>query len=368
MIKVFNYISRKNIGLNLYDNQVQRQQRIALPFFTNRNDCSGMLDSNGARNLYAYKIEDGFVKNDNGFISHFMNVETIGDSLTKERHHIKLSDGVMLNESYFDGPWISERIGEVVKVNIGGEEVALNLYKDAPTTITLETPVIYFNHNWMGNYAHTVIETMSKFYLLEKSNLQLKFPILYSASAKYQLDLFDMLNCGKNDLINIKDNNIKYRDMIFPSMADADGLSGDYVNWLRSKLAKASRAKKRRIYLTREDAAHKKVLNEYAVFELLKKYGFIKIKFENLTVAEQIRLMSETDIIVAPHGAGLANVIFGDDLKVIEFSLDVTPHPMYWWISDWLGHTYCQIVCRTDEFYNIDVPIADLKMALDVTL
>jgi capsular polysaccharide biosynthesis protein len=58
-----------------------------------------------------------------------------------------------------------------------------------------------------------------------------------------------------------------------------------------------------------------------------------------LTVAEQVRLFSSADAVVGPHGAGLTNVIWGDDLTVFELFPEEV-YDLYGVISSLLGHEY----------------------------
>jgi capsular polysaccharide biosynthesis protein len=67
----------------------------------------------------------------------------------------------------------------------------------------------------------------------------------------------------------------------------------------------------RHLYLTRGEARNnRRVVNEAEVLALLAPLGFEAVDAGALSVAEQIRTFAETDVIVAPHGAALANLVF----------------------------------------------------------
>jgi capsular polysaccharide biosynthesis protein len=66
----------------------------------------------------------------------------------------------------------------------------------------------------------------------------------------------------------------------------------------------------KRIYVDRRGARLRPLLNESDITMRLGKLGFVPVRLETLGVADQIRLFRGADAIVAPHGAGLANLGF----------------------------------------------------------
>lgn len=67
-----------------------------------------------------------------------------------------------------------------------------------------------------------------------------------------------------------------------------------------------------KIYLSRSKNTWRKVVNEYEIVNLLRDEGFQIINIENLTFAEQVNLMQGADVVVAPCGSALNNVVFCD--------------------------------------------------------
>jgi capsular polysaccharide biosynthesis protein len=66
----------------------------------------------------------------------------------------------------------------------------------------------------------------------------------------------------------------------------------------------------RRIYVSRADAWLRRLTNEAEITELAERAGFTPVTLTGMPVAEQVRLFAEASHIVAPHGAGLANIGF----------------------------------------------------------
>jgi len=67
-----------------------------------------------------------------------------------------------------------------------------------------------------------------------------------------------------------------------------------------------------RVYISRRKAEHQRVINEEAVVEVLEPLGFESYALEEYPVAEQIILFRESEVIVAPHGSGLVNLVYAE--------------------------------------------------------
>ena len=75
----------------------------------------------------------------------------------------------------------------------------------------------------------------------------------------------------------------------------------------------------KKIYLTRKNRGNRCAENEEEVMQVLAKEGFEAIAFEDYSIWEQIKMMSEATHFISIHGAGLTNLIFlKDGAKVLE--------------------------------------------------
>lgn len=105
------------------------------------------------------------------------------------------------------------------------------------------------------------------------------------------------------------------------------------------------RKPQRRILVSRRDARRRKIVNEDALRAVLEPRGFETVRFEDLTIAQTASLVSEASHIVAPHGAGLANLIFANPgTRVLElFSGHISRE--YWTICAQQGLDYWNLPC-----------------------
>jgi capsular polysaccharide biosynthesis protein len=65
-----------------------------------------------------------------------------------------------------------------------------------------------------------------------------------------------------------------------------------------------------KLYISRESATRRKLLPIHEINDLMANLGFQRVSLEDLSFAEQVKLFSDADTVVGPHGAGLAGVSF----------------------------------------------------------
>lgn len=105
---------------------------------------------------------------------------------------------------------------------------------------------------------------------------------------------------------------VKFENLLLPSHTAP---SGNYnpilINKLRQQfIGLNSIQASKNIYISRQKAEKRKIINEDAVISLLKEYHFEIHFFENYSFSEQINLMKATKCLVGLHGAGLTNMLF----------------------------------------------------------
>jgi capsular polysaccharide biosynthesis protein len=117
---------------------------------------------------------------------------------------------------------------------------------------------------------------------------------------------------------------------------------------------------RRRILISRSLADKRRITNEAELFAALDQHGFELVCLEKLTLAEQVRLFQEAEVVVGPHGAGLTNVIFSNRCRVMElFAGEAWNH--YRWLCHSCGHEYGNLTqsatAKNDDF---PVPVSEV--------
>ncbi len=104
----------------------------------------------------------------------------------------------------------------------------------------------------------------------------------------------------------------------------------------------------RDIYVSRSLSPNRPLANEPEIEEALRKRDFSILHFEKIPFAEQMRLVAGAKQIVAPHGAGLANLVAATPgTRVVEFLSRNWFNTCYAKLAAQLGCTYRFIESRT---------------------
>jgi len=111
-----------------------------------------------------------------------------------------------------------------------------------------------------------------------------------------------------------------------------------------------------RIYVTRQNANVRRVKNESDVLEVLSEFNIEPYALETLPVCEQVQLFANADLVVSPHGAGLANLVYGTSPSVLEL-FGYKEKTTFYRLSELMGYEYDALFCETkrkDIITNVD--------------
>ncbi|WP_123812044.1 DUF563 domain-containing protein [Mangrovimonas sp. DI 80] len=121
----------------------------------------------------------------------------------------------------------------------------------------------------------------------------------------------------------------------------------------------------KRLYISRSKAPSRKLKNEAALCELLKKFGFEMIHAEDISYLEQIKLFSNAEWLVAPHGAGLTNMLYmPKGAQVLELFSKNTLRRCYFTMAQTLGIQYHSLfLMPSDELKTgTDLIVEDIQL------
>ena len=83
----------------------------------------------------------------------------------------------------------------------------------------------------------------------------------------------------------------------------------------------------RRFYIDRRNTEGRPLVNETELIAALQPLGIVPLELEALTAETQIDLFRNAELVVAPHGAGLANLVFAQaGCRVLELQMDAYCH------------------------------------------
>jgi capsular polysaccharide biosynthesis protein len=120
----------------------------------------------------------------------------------------------------------------------------------------------------------------------------------------------------------------------------------DFFRGLRAA-ARGGLASPRRIYIDRRDTAARRLVNETEIVAALGRLGFAAVKLEKLSVDDQVGLFANADIVVAPHGAGLCNIVYArPGCHLVELHMDTYTHWCFRHLAAIAGLDYDCVIGR----------------------
>lgn len=130
-----------------------------------------------------------------------------------------------------------------------------------------------------------------------------------------------------------------------------------------------------RLYVSREKARRRRVSNEEALWPQLEARGFRKIFLEDMSWPEQIAVFKRARVVVGPHGAGLANLVFCEEgTRVVEMFGRSYFNPCFWRLAALKGLDYRAVVAADEgplsqnlnaNRRDIEADVAQVLSALD---
>jgi capsular polysaccharide biosynthesis protein len=170
---------------------------------------------------------------------------------------------------------------------------------------------------------------------------KIRFPFQEDTLARTGIPKSRIIECTK-------DTHLEARTLLAPSINQTVPArwSCDYIRglFLPAERPRAG-GRRSRIYVSRSDARMRRVSNEDELIAFLGARGFETVTLTGLTVADQAAMFDDAEVIIAPHGSGLTNLLFcRPGTKVIELFSSTYVNPCYWVLSNTVGlDYYCHI-------------------------
>jgi capsular polysaccharide biosynthesis protein len=229
--------------------------------------------------------------------------------------------------------------------------------------IKFQKKALIITDEWTYGYFHWFMDCLPKL-LLGRQSLG-SIPILLPGQllkfdfVKHSLDLLEISDYY---FIESKDKafvNKLYNVTYYP-------FTGNYLPFLikdlRSEFLKPFCHKPfRNIYITRNKASKRRVLNESIIFSICKKLNIDIVYCELLSFYDQVKLFSECKNLISIHGAGLTNMLFmNSGSKVLELRrIDDKINNCYFSLASALDLHYYYLLCNYEVSYNFDCHNSD---------
>lgn len=208
--------------------------------------------------------------------------------------------------------------------------------------------VLFFYNKWDANFRHYMCETFILLsYIFNKNFRPNKFKIMVVKppndwDIKYQFQTLEILDLTK--YIIYHEENVVYniKNLIWSHNITFKNKNNENYKMLLSTLIdnskKISKVKQYdMIYLSREhiDTPHKRyIINQNEVSQIFNKYGYIKIRIDNLDFWDQISIINNAKKVITIIGANCENISFANNN--CKFSIIYAENQL-----SWINWYYC---------------------------
>lgn len=205
----------------------------------------------------------------------------------------------------------------------------------------------WFLERVFRNHSHWITSHLPKLILLKERDMlenvlfpppELRTPVIESSF----------------EILDINPDNYRTFDYTRPlnvqelTVVETDRFRPELLQSVRNTFCTIKETAHRRLYISRAKAKRRRLINEDEIWPILEKLGFEKIFMEDLSFRNQITAMQQAEIVVAPHGAAITNVIFcSPGTHVVEIADLSFPNPNFYALCAAMGHHYWILNARS---------------------
>ena len=165
-----------------------------------------------------------------------------------------------------------------------------------------------------GNYYHWLIDLLPRVALLQFARCECGRLLINGSRADYENASLTALKVPREKILRVDARDrFEIKDAVIPSMDHSTRAIAPWkIEMLRSLRGaiRSNQPLSRRIYISRRRAAVRRVINEFEFEPILHAANFTIIELETKPWDEQVALFDAAEVVLAPHGAALANIAF----------------------------------------------------------
>lgn len=201
------------------------------------------------------------------------------------------------------------------------------------------------------NFFHWVTEELPKVHMLEKSGFRGSYVV--SRLPSFALQFLALLGVSSDRMITQLAGPTRFRSAVYVPAVTALNLGRLpelFFSLRESVLERVELAPRipRRLWLDRRagvNNAGRELLNTEEVYGLLDRFGFEVMDIAGFSVAEQIAISRDAEVLSGPHGAGFIHSMFmAPESVVIECFSPLFINPGVFDVCRLLRHRYSMLV------------------------
>ncbi|MDX2229232.1 MAG: glycosyltransferase 61 family protein [Leptolyngbyaceae cyanobacterium bins.349] len=197
-------------------------------------------------------------------------------------------------------------------------------------------------------YFHWIFDILPRFSLLVRSRLNVDDIdyFLVSSQLPFQQETLQRLGISSSKFLNVTHYpHLQATQLIVPSYPSSPAwMTKRVCEWLQQVFLESQNQMSKgcdRLYITRQYATNRRIINEVEITEFLRSLDFQIIALESLSVQQQANLLASATVVISAHGGGLTNLTFCQPgTKVLEIFSPNFVYPCYWLVSNLLGLDY----------------------------
>ncbi len=211
---------------------------------------------------------------------------------------------------------------------------------------------------WLGSgssHFQWVFESLARLWVIEQQPELQDLPLIVQASLTcWQEELLQLLGYGPDQRIEVPaDAMLECRELHAASMVTVGHfISPVAIQHLRRELARRIAPAidaPRRIYLSRQGAATRRLANEAELLPLLEQHGFVAVDAQGMSAAEQLALFQSAEFILGVEGAALVNLLIAPaHARVGVIVARGLYQPRHYYVSAPIGHDFTYLCAEPD--------------------
>jgi capsular polysaccharide biosynthesis protein len=239
---------------------------------------------------------------------------------------------------------------------------AIEWWRNNPKRSKLDE-FFWITDDWSCWYFHWLCDVLPKLYVISMkfkgSNILLSEEYKKLEFAEQSLQVFNDVHISY--VADKEATTVPYLRLISP-IAPTGNFNEEIIHGIRFKLLNALRANnpydasqkiyEKWVYISRAKSSRRRIVNEVAVLDTIKIFGYQITYMEDLPFWDQLELMQHSKILIGLHGAGLTNMLFMPTSSVvIEIRIEQNRrnsfiNNCYFALASAMRHKYYYLIAR----------------------
>jgi Glycosyltransferase 61 len=180
-----------------------------------------------------------------------------------------------------------------------------------------------------GDYYHSMMMGIARLAAVPENYMAASAGVLVAHDAIRAREALALLDLMPSLVVEevARDATLRVETLILPLSVCGESAYhpcvADFFRGISTNVPPMARPSPRRLYIDRRSSRERPLVNEAELMDALARLGFVMVRPDTLSLADQVRLFRGADVIVAPHGAELTNLGFcRPGTQIIELLMD----------------------------------------------